>query len=188
LVGGNKREQKRISLIATSFLVMLAVPSLSFAAVSARYTLDIDPANFVRKIDNQYLPMKPGTVYVYKGTSDAGMMRIVTAITHKTKVIIGVTCVVVKDTVYINGTREEQTLDSYAQDKCGNVWYFGEDSKEYDPATQQIINTEGSWEAGVNGAQPGIVMKAHPKAGDKYRQEYAKGVAEERARAWTWTF
>jgi hypothetical protein len=145
------------------------------------YAPKIDPANFVHVIDNKYLPMKPGTTYVYRGVSDAGKLLNVMTITRETKVILGVTCVVVRDTVYVDGLREEQTLDWYAQDKFGNVWYFGENSKEYDPQTQKVISTEGSWMAGVKGAMPGIVMEAHPRVGDKYRQEYLKGVAEDMA-------
>jgi len=93
-------------------------------------------------------------------------------------VILGVTCVVVDDKVWLNDVLNEATLDWYAQDKDGNVWYFGEDSKQYD-SKGKLIGTEGSWEAGVDGAKPGIVMKSNPVVGDSFRQEYKKEVAED---------
>jgi len=91
-----------------------------------------------------------------------------------------VRCVVVHDTVSEEGSVVEDTLDWYAQDSEGNVWYFGEDSKEYENG--QVTSTKGSWEAGVDGAQPGIVMEASPKVGDTYRQEYYPGEAEDMAK------
>jgi hypothetical protein len=101
-------------------------------------------------------------------------------VTTDTKVILGVTTIVVRDQAYENGVLVEDTFDWYAQDKAGNVWYFGEDTKELD-ANGNVISTEGSWEAGVNGAEPGIVMEANPKKGDKYQQEFAADVAEDMA-------
>jgi hypothetical protein len=86
--------------------------------------------------------------------------------------------VVVRDTVTQDGHVVEDTLDSYAQDRDGSVWHFGEDSKELEDG--KVVSTEGSWEAGKDGAEPGIVMKARPKIGDTYRQEYAKDGAEDR--------
>ncbi len=100
-------------------------------------------------------------------------------VTHDTKRIMGVECVVVNDKATENGELIEQTLDWYAQDKEGNVWYFGEDSKESENG--KVTSTEGSWEAGKDGAKPGIMMQAHPKVGQSYRQEYYKGVAEDMA-------
>jgi hypothetical protein len=61
-----------------------------------------------------------------------------------------------------------------------NVWYFGEHVTEY--KNGEVTGHEGSWESGVEGAEPGIVMPAKPKFGDTYRQEYSKGVSEDRAR------
>ena len=101
-------------------------------------------------------------------------------VTNDTKVILGVTTIVVHDSVYEQGVLTEDTLDWYAQDEDGNVWYFGEDTKELDE-NGNVISTEGSWEAGVNGAKPGIVMEAKPRKGDRYQQEFATGVAEDMA-------
>ena len=106
--------------------------------------------------------------------------RDVTTVTSDTKVILGVTTIVVHDQAYEDGVLVEDTFDWYAQDKDGNVWYFGEDTKELDE-NGNVISTEGSWEAGVDGAEPGIIMEANPKKGDKYQQEFAPDVAEDMA-------
>ena len=136
------------------------------------YTPNIDPADFVREIDNKYFPLKPGTTFVYAGNAERDEM----AVTHTTKQIMGVECVVVNDRLWEDGKLIEQTYDWYAQDKEGNVWYFGEATKEYKGGK---VSTEGSWEAGVDGAKPGIMMQANPKVGQSYRQEYYKGHAED---------
>jgi len=141
------------------------------------YNPVIDPANFVADIDNTYLPMTPGTTYIYKSESDGETEDITVVITHDTKVILGVTCIVVRDTATSDGEVTEDTFDWYAQDKDGNVWYFGEDTKSYEDG--EVVSTEGSWEAGVDGAKPGIVMEGNPQVGDSYRQEYYKDHAED---------
>jgi hypothetical protein len=136
---------------------------------------------FVRKIDNRYLPLEPGTTFIYREKADGETERDVVAVTHETKTILGVKTVVVRDTVTdANDDLVEDTLDWYAQDKAGNVWYFGEDTKEY--KNGHVVTTEGSWLAGVKGAKPGIVMEAHPRPGDIYMQECAPGVAEDMAK------
>ncbi|HEV8605859.1 MAG TPA: hypothetical protein VGQ99_10860 [Tepidisphaeraceae bacterium] len=140
----------------------------------------IDPANFVQTVNNPYMPLLPGTTYVFKGVQDGKPAKGLTTVTHQTKVLMGVTTTQVHDRVYLKGKLIEDTLDWYAQDKDGNVWYFGEDSKEIENG--QVVSTEGSWQAGVNGARPGIVMEAHPKVGDYYRQEFAGKVAADRAK------
>jgi hypothetical protein len=133
-------------------------------------------AGFVNEIDNRYLPLKPGTTYVYLGSEDGEEQRNVVEVTRDTKVILGVRTTVVRDTVTTRrGELVERTLDWYAQDKAGNVWYLGEDSKDYENG--QVVSTEGSWQAGVKGAKAGIIMQAHPRPGDTYRQECAPTVA-----------
>lgn len=150
------------------------------AALSASpYRPAIDPARFTASIDNPYLPLAPGTVYRLRGTSDGETETVTVTVTTQTKRILGVTCVVVRDEVTIAGELAELTFDWYAQDTDGNVWYFGEDSREYEDG--KVVSTEGSWEAGVGGAQPGIVMPATPTAGLAYRQEYYPGSAEDQA-------
>jgi hypothetical protein len=102
-------------------------------------------------------------------------------VTHRTKQILGVTNTVVEDKLYLDGKLGETTLDWYSQDRQGNVWYFGEDTKELD-RHGKVTSTEGSWQAGVNGARPGILMPAGPSVGASYRQEYYKGHAEDHFR------
>jgi hypothetical protein len=143
------------------------------------YNPVINPADFVEQIDNQYLPMTPGTTFVYDGESEDGKEKIEVNVTHETKEILGVTCIVVRDRVWVNDELVEDTFDWFAQDKDGNVWYFGEDSKEYEGG--KVVSTEGSWEAGVDGAKPGIIMKGNPQVGDAYRQEYYEDEAEDMA-------
>ena len=143
------------------------------------YAPHINPSEFATTIDNKYFPLKPGTTFVYKGNSGGDPERDVMSVTHSTKQIMGVKCVVVDDRIWAQGKLSEKTFDWYAQDKKGNVWYFGEDTKEYENGK---VSTEGSWEAGKAGAKPGIIMLAHPKVGQTYRQEYKKGVAEDMAK------
>jgi hypothetical protein len=140
------------------------------------YAPHIDPAEFTTTIDNEYLPMKPGTTFVYKGGAERDEM----AVTSDTKKVMGVECVVVDDRAWENGKLIEKTYDWFAQDKEGNVWYFGEDTKEY--KNGEVTTTKGSWEAGVDGAKPGIIMQADPKVGQSYRQEYYSGEAEDMAK------
>jgi hypothetical protein len=137
----------------------------------------LDPANFVKTIDHPYLPLKPGTVWEYEAVSSDGEERIVVTVTDKTKVVDGVTATVVHDRVTTaDGTLVEDTYDWFAQDRQGNVWYVGEATKAYEG---NKVSTEGSWQAGKNGARAGIAMKAEPKVGDAYYQEHDKGEAED---------
>jgi len=141
---------------------------------------EINPANFSTNIDNPYFPLKPGTTYEYEAQTADRLIKNLVAVTHKTKLILGVTCVEVHDTVFLNGKKTEDTLDWYAQDRDGNVWYFGEDSE--DISDRRVSSLAGSWTAGVDGAEPGIIMEAHPKVGDAYRQELLLNQAEDFAR------
>jgi hypothetical protein len=143
------------------------------------YAPTIDPARFTDRVTNRYFPLTPGITYVYEGTKDGTPQRNEVTVSGDAKTILGVRCVVVHDVVTEEGNLVEETFDWYAQDSGGNVWYFGEDSKEYEGG--KVTSTKGSWEAGVDGAQPGIVMEAAPKVGDTYRQEYYAGEAEDMA-------
>lgn len=145
----------------------------------APYDPPINPANFVAKVDNPYFPLRPGETMIYKGRNTGDLIVDYFAITHNTRVIDGVTCVEVRDTVYTNGAVSEDTLDWFAQDKDGNVWYFGENTAEFENGLLATI--EGSFMAGVNRDKPGIIMKAHPAIGDFYRQEFSLGNAEDNA-------
>jgi hypothetical protein len=135
--------------------------------------------NFVRTVDNPWFPLKPGTTLRYRGVKDGKPTVDVFTITSRTKDILGVPATVVHDALYnTRGQLVEDTFDWYGQDKRGNVWYLGEDTKELD-SKGHVTSTEGSWRTGVNGAIAGIFMPAHPKVGQAYRQEYYKGHAED---------
>jgi hypothetical protein len=146
---------------------------------TANYAPEIDPSNFVKEVDNPYFPLEPGTTWVYEGKTPEGTERVEDTILRETKRVMGVECVVLRDRVWLNGELIEDTVDWHAQDKEGNVWYFGEYTKEYENG--KVVSTEGSFEAGKDGALPGIIMPADPKVGDSYRQEYYKGEAEDMA-------
>ena len=148
-------------------------PSAMDAAVP--YQPRIDPADFVDVIDNPYWPLTPGTSYQFE--SPGQQTKVV--VTSERRTVMGVSTVVVSDKVFADGKLSEDTSDWYAQDRAGNVWYFGEATLSYedDPAGDPT----GSWEAGVDGAQPGVVMLAHPLGGDVYRQEFYAGQAEDLA-------
>jgi len=142
------------------------------------YNPIIDPNNFVARIDNQYYSLTPGTTFIYRGETEDGIEKNEVYVTPQTREVLGVTCIVVRDRVWDEDDElVEETYDWYAQDKDGNVWYFGEDSKEYENGV--VVSTEGSWEAGVGGAEPRIIMKANQRVGDSYHQEYYKGEAED---------
>ena len=136
------------------------------------------PAGFATKIDNPWYPLTPGTTLVYRGVKDGKAARDELAITHETAVIDGVRCTVLHDRLYLGGRLFERTTDWYAQDKQGNVWYFGEATAELD-RNGHVTSTEGSFRAGRDGARAGIFMPAHPEIGDAFRQEYYKGHAED---------
>ncbi len=139
------------------------------------------PSDFTARVDNPWYPLKPGTVYVYRGVKDGQPSRDVLTVTHRTKKIDGVPCVVVEDRLYLRGRLGERTTDWYSQDKQGNVWYFGESTAELDKHGH-VTSTEGTWEAGRDGAMPGIYMPARPKVGQAGRQEFYKGHAEDHFR------
>jgi hypothetical protein len=145
----------------------------------APYDPVIDPLNFVDTIDNPLFPLAPGTTFIYEGQTAAGLEHNEVFVSHNTRKILGVTCVEVHDTVKVDDILTEDTLDWYAQDKDGNVWYFGENSKQL--ADGLVVGLEGSWMAGVDGAKPGIIMEASPAVGDFYRQEFSLGTAEDLA-------
>lgn len=141
----------------------------------------INPADFVTVINNPFFTLTPGTTFVYEGEDDEGEAeRILVEVTHQQKAVMGVTCTVVRDRVYVDDELVEDTFDWFAQDKHGNVWYFGEDVKNYEDG--RLVDTDGSWEAGIDGAEPGYIMLTDPKVGDTYQQEYYAGKAEDMAK------
>jgi len=141
----------------------------------------ISPADFVREVTNPWFPLKPGSIWRYKGLKEGVKTTDVVTATHRTKKILGVTTTVVHDVVSVKGRLEEVTDDFYAQDRHGNVWYFGEETEELN-AQGKPTSTEGSFEAGVEGARPGVLIPGHPKVGLVGRQEFLKGEAEDHFR------
>jgi hypothetical protein len=141
----------------------------------------LNPADFTTTIDNPWWPMRPGSRWVYRETApDGTRQRVVVTVTRRTRLIAnGVTARVVRDVVTEDGEPVEVTDDWYAQDRAGNVWYLGEATTEYENG--RPVSTEGSFEAGVDGAQAGIIMPARPRPGLSYRQEYYAGDAEDHA-------
>jgi hypothetical protein len=160
-------------MIGTLTLALLlgAAPSPGqLAPIHGPYTPQIDPASFVPKIDNRYLPYAPGTRFHFTGVRGTTPQTDDQVVLHRTRKILGVTCTVVRDTVSEHGRAVERTDDWYAQDRQGNVWYMGEDS--FERRNDRFVKAGDSWESGVNGAKPGIIMPASPRPGDAYRQEY----------------
>jgi hypothetical protein len=159
-----------LALAAATAITLTSPPPGELAPTHGPYAPKIEPANFVTTIDNPYLPFKPGTAFHYEGVRGTTPQTDDAVVLHRTKRILGVRCTVVRDTVSEHGRAVERTDDWYAQDKQGNVWYMGEDS--FERKNGRFVKASDSWTSGVNGAKPGIIMPAHPRPGDAYRQEY----------------
>lgn len=138
-------------------------------------------SQFVRAIDNPWFPLRPGSVYRYTGVKDGKPTTETVRVTRQTKTIAGVVTTAVDDRLYWHGKPVEITTDWYAQDRRGNVWYFGENTKELD-LRGRVTSKEGTWRAGVNGAKQGLYMPAQPRVGQSARQEYLRGHAEDHFR------
>jgi hypothetical protein len=168
-----------VAAVGTALTALLGMHS-SWAqrptpAETEAYDPVINPADFVSGVTHKYFTLKPGTKFTYQNR--AGTERVEIAVTRETKTVMGVTTIVVRFAEWERGVLKENTSDWYAQDKQGNVWYFGEAVENY--ANGKLVDDKGSWQAGVDGAKPGIIMPANPKVGDTYRQEYYKGRAED---------
>jgi hypothetical protein len=143
------------------------------------YRPDVEADELSHKITNPLFPAPVGARWVYERKTADGLERTEVTVEHGTKHVFGTSARIVHDVVHLDGELIEDTFDWYAQDDDGNVWYLGEDTTAFENGNP--VSKEGSWQAGVNGALPGVVMLAHPKVGDVYRQEYSKGVAEDYA-------
>jgi len=179
----NPKQQIRATLcVAGSAVALAAIPASASAGLpQGAEPVDLDPAEFTTQIDNPYFPLVPGDRYTYRETEGGEKLRVVLAVSDRTRAIAnGITARVVHDRVTEGGKVVEDTFDWYAQDSEGNVWYLGEDTVECKRG--KIKNHAGAFEAGVDGAQAGIAMPADPKAGQSYRQEYYAGHAEDRAK------
>ena len=153
----------------------------ALAPIHGAYAPKITAANFVATVDNPYWPLHQGTRFHFEGTRGTTPQTDDEVVTHRRRRILGIPATVVSDVVSEHSRAVERTLDFYAQDKQGNAWYLGEDSFELSHG--HFVKASDSWRSGVNGAKPGIIMPAHPRAGDSYRQEYyPRGEALDEAR------
>jgi hypothetical protein len=167
--------------IATVALLLLAAGCGSgdpAALPTGGEPVELDPARFSAEIDHPYWPMPVGAVWTYRETDgEGGEQTVVVTVTGETREIQGIEARVVHDVVTEGGEIVEDTYDWYAQDEDGNLWYLGEDTTSY--ADGEEPSKKGSWEAGVDGAEAGVVLPGEPKVGQSYRQEYLEGEAED---------
>jgi hypothetical protein len=179
---------RRLQFVLASFMLgAVVLPATVASAGTCPITLPqgsdpvtLDPADFVGQIDNTYWPMPPGSEWVYRESDPRGdAQKVKVTVTTRTRNISGIQATVVHDKVTEQGELVENTFDWYAQDVCGNVWYLGENTKEYENG--RVVSTAGSWEHGVDGAMAGVVVPADPQVGLTYRQEYYEGEAEDAA-------
>jgi hypothetical protein len=186
------RKRKPLTAVASAVMAVIGATAIATAiagaAASAPSATDAcasyqpqipGASHFVDAIDNPYFPLPVGRTLVYRGVSDGERQVDRLQVTDKTKVVAGITATVVHDVVFTEGTKDEVTFDWYAQDDQGNVWYLGEDTKVL--LGNGKVDTAGSWEAGVGGAEPGLIMEADPQPPDAYRQECLSGDAEDMA-------
>jgi hypothetical protein len=165
-----------MTVITRSASLLAAATATIICSIATAAPLSLP--RFSSTVDNPWYPLKPGSVYVYKGAKDGKVSRDVLTVTHATKVIDGALCVVVSDRLYLGGVLEERTTEWYSEDDHGNVWYFGEDTAELD-RRGHVTTTSGSWKAGVHGARPGVFMFAAPRVGEAAKQEVLTGQAED---------
>jgi len=159
--------------------VLLLTAAATAAHGAAPWQPKIVPARFVERVDHPYFPLPPGRTWKYVERHGRSTSEITTSVSDETRLVLGVRCTVVHDRETRAGRVIEDTRDWYAQDRDGNVWYFGEDTHEFRPDGSSTA--AGSWEAGRHGAQPGILLPAHPAPGRPYRQEFLRGEAEDMA-------
>jgi hypothetical protein len=171
---------RNTTLLGLGIAVLVATGCGGGSKSTTKHASGLNPADFSPRVDNPWFPLKPGTTFVYKGTDDKGKpTRDVVHVTSQTKDIGGLHSLVVDDRVYdASGRVGERTHDYYAQDKQGTVWYTGEDTAEYD-SKGHVTTREGTWHNGVNGGRAGVFMPAHPRVGERHRQEYLKNHAED---------
>jgi hypothetical protein len=175
---------KRFGIVAIVGGLVAALAATAGAATpplpQGSEPVNLNPAEFTTNITNPYWPMQPGSRWVYREQDGSDKQKVVVRVTNRTKLIAnGIEARVVRDVVTHKGEFVEVTDDWYAQDSAGNVWYLGEDTAEY--KNGKVVSHAGSFEAGVDGAQPGVIMPANPQEGMTYRQEYYAGHAEDKA-------
>jgi hypothetical protein len=184
----NHRRGRTLGALAAgaAALALVALPAAAGAktfksGAGPGWPKTLHSSDFVRTVDNPYFPLKPGSRWHYRGSEDGKRMVDNMRVTDRTRTILGVEATVVHDVVLRHDRPREVTNDWYAQDRDGNVWYFGERTRELD-RHGNVVSREGSFEAGVDGARPGVFISAHAKVGDHARQEYYKGQALDRFR------
>jgi hypothetical protein len=176
---------RSIAVVAIAVLALVACggegskSSSSSSLPQGTKPVKLDPADFTTNIDNPYWPIRPGSHWVYREVENGETQRVDVTVTNQTKMLDGIEARVVHDRVSRNGETLEDTYDWYAQDSHGNLWYLGEDTAEYENG--KLKTKEGTWAAGVNGAEPGVVVPASPRQGMRYREEYYAGHAEDGA-------
>ncbi len=170
-------------IMALSMLTIAGCKKDKTRMIDSSYKPNVSPSKFTKsaQITNLYFPVTPGKKYIYEGETADGMERIEEYRLNTTKTILGITCIIVNFKAFLDKTLIEEAYDWYAQDNEGNVWYFGEAVDNYNN-DGTLKDHAGSWEAGVDGAQPGTIMPAHPEAGMAYREEYYFNHAEDRAK------
>jgi hypothetical protein len=175
------------SVAACALLAFSAGPAEARVAGTIRsgagpgWPASLSPSDFAGGIENPWFPLRPGDAWRYRGIKDGVRMSDAVRVTAEERVILGVATRVVHDVVRVGGRPEEVTDDFYAPDRHGNVWYFGEETRELDNRGR-TVSTEGSFEAGVGGARVGVLIPGHPRVGEKGRQEFLRGEAEDRFR------
>lgn len=169
----------RAAMVAAIALPVAAAAVPAQTVATGRYAPVLDPKDFTSTISNPWFPLTPGTVFRYQGTGSSSNETTVTEVTSGIRSVAGIPARIVHDRVFRSGELVEDTYDWYSQDRAGNVWYLGEDTKALSKG--RLTNTSGSWTAGVDGAQPGIVMWGDPAAhlNSRYHQEYLAGTAED---------
>jgi hypothetical protein len=167
----------RTFALALAGAVALAIPGgTAIGESNPSFEPEFSTEIFEDPMENPWFPLVPGTTFFYEAETDEGLETSEFTITHDTIVIIGVTCKVIQDLEFVNGELTEETLDYFAEDEDGNVWYFGEDTTSFHDG---VPSPAGTWRAGVDGAMPGILLPGDPKTGMSYRQERAPGIAED---------
>ncbi len=167
------------SIIFTIALIGMVLILVSACTTKANEVYDpqINPSDFITGVNNKYFTLIPGKTLIYETKTDEETERVEVTTLNDTRTVMGIECMIVWDRVFLNDELVEDTMDWFAQDMDGNVWYFGEDSKEI--MDGEVKSHTGSWESGIDNAKPGIIMLANPEIGDQYRQEYLIDQAED---------
>lgn len=164
-------------VVSALLLTMVGSDTLVAGSADDPYEPRINPTEFSFELTNKYFRLRPGMKFTYLKMGLTKKERTEVEVLGNTKIVMGVKTIVVRSREWGDDVLKEDTYDWYAQDKEGNVWYFGEQVANYEDG--KMKNNAGSWEAGVDGALPGIVMPGNPKVGQTHRQEYYKGGAED---------